>query len=135
MVSCTLSYTVHPIMSPDNPKLDSFFQDFVVFVDIFRKNYNNFGQRRDMVVRKPKIIPLNTILHRFNMIVVSGVTRNTQKNTQNHPFWVIFRIFRHFQVLNDHILGHLPTPSGWKPIGVPLNTVSHRFNMVTVHFQ
>ena len=79
MVCCTRSYTVHPIMSPNNPNLDSFFQDFVSFVDILWKFYNNFGQRWDMVVRKPKIIPLNTILHRFNMIVVSGVTRNTQK--------------------------------------------------------
>ena len=93
MVSCTRAYTVHPVMSQKTPNFDSFFKDFVVFVDIFRKNYNIFGQPRDMVVRKPKIIPLYTVSHRFNMIVVRGVTRNTKKSPKNDLFWVIFRIF------------------------------------------
>ena len=68
------------------------------------------------------------------MIAVRGVTRNTQKIPKNRLFWVLFRFLRHFLVTYDHILGHLPTPSGWKPIGVPFNTVSHQFTMVTVHF-
>ena len=68
------------------------------------------------------------------MIVVRGVTRNTKKIPKYFLFWVIFRFFRHFLVGTDHFLGQLPTPSVWKPIGVPLNTVFHRFTMVTVHF-
>ena len=84
MISSTRAYTVPSVMSPKNPKFDSFFQDFGFFLNNFRKKYHIFGQSRDMVVTKPKIIRLNTIWHRFKMIVVTGVTRNTQKS-QNHP--------------------------------------------------
>ena len=93
MVSCTRGFTALPVMSPKTPEFRSFFQDFVVFVEIFRKNYNVFRLHRDIVVRKPKIIPLNTIFHRFNIMVVRGVTRNTKKSPKNDLFWVIFRIF------------------------------------------
>ena len=81
-----------PRYVPQNPNFDSFFQDFGLFLEIFRKKYHIIGQPGDMVVRKSKIIPLYTVSHRFYMIVVRGVTRNTKKSPKNDLLWVIFMI-------------------------------------------
>ena len=68
----------------------------VRFYRFCKKLYRFLGILLTPSVWKPNGIPLNTILHRFNMFAVRGVTRKTQKSskiTQKLPqngFFVIF---------------------------------------------
>ena len=73
------------------------------------------------------------ISRKINLITVRGWPETPLKIPQNHLFWVIFMIFCHFWVGNDHILCHPETTTGWKPIGIPLNTILHRFTIITIH--
>ena len=95
MVSCTWTYTVHPIVSPNNPNIDWFLCIFVYFLKKFVHIYNIFGPHRNSVRWKWQGTPWNTILHRLTCEWWPGTPQKKTKITCFGWFSWFFVIFGH----------------------------------------
>ena len=127
--SPVLGRTRYTPLCPQKTRISIHFFKILCFFGNFSKKYNILGPLTSIFGWTPIGVPLNTILHRFNMVVVRVLTRNTQKS----PILGDFQDFRHFwsemttcwvtyqPLLRENIF--------WKPIRVQ-GPLKHCFTLV-----